>query len=67
VATAGQHRPGELPQINYESGGLEDPRIRKRVCDILEGGERAFRARAKRLRLGFNELPVQQVAISTGL
>ncbi|WP_239236837.1 TrlF family AAA-like ATPase [Candidatus Nitrotoga sp. BS] len=64
VATAGQHRPGELPQITYESGGLENPHIRKRVCDILEGGERAFRARAKRLRLGINESPVQQVAVS---
>lgn len=67
VATAGQHRPGELPQITYESGGLENPHIRKRVCDILEGGERAFRARAKRLRLGINELQVQQVAVPGNL
>lgn len=52
VASAGPHRPGELPKITYESGGLENPLIRKRVCDILEGGERAFKARARRLRLG---------------
>jgi hypothetical protein len=38
--------------IAYESGGLENPIIRKNVCDILEGGEAAFRERAKRLRLG---------------
>lgn len=63
VATVGRHRPGELPQIQYESGGLENPEIRKRVCDILEGGERAFKARAKRLRLGINETSVQQVAV----
>ena len=65
VATVGRHRPGELPQIQYESGGLENPEIRKRVCDILEGGERAFKARAKRLRLGINEVSVQQVAVTT--
>lgn len=64
VATAGQHRPGELPQITYESGGLENPLIRKRVCDILEGGERAFKARARRLRLGISDASVQQIAVS---
>lgn len=51
VASAGEHAPGELPEIKYESGGLENPFIRRRVCEILEGGEEAFRARAKRLRL----------------
>ena len=62
VATAGPNRPGELPQITYESGGLENPLIRKRVCDILEGGERAFKARARRLRLGISDASVQQIA-----
>jgi hypothetical protein len=51
VATCGPHRPGRLPEITYESGGLENPAIRKHVCDILEGGEAAFRERAKRLRV----------------
>lgn len=51
VATCGPHRPGQLPVITYESGGLENPRIRQHVCDILEGGERAFKERAKRLRV----------------
>lgn len=52
VASCGQHRPGKLPAISYKSGGLEDLQIRESVCNILEGGERAFRERAKRLRVG---------------
>ncbi len=51
VAMAGSHRPGQLPLIRYTSGGLENPAIRQKVCDILEGGEIAFRERAKRLRV----------------
>lgn len=51
VATCGPHRPSQLPAITYESGGLENDRIRQHVCDILEGGERAFKERAKRLRV----------------
>lgn len=51
VASCGAHRPGELPEISYIAGGLEDPEIRASVCDILEGGELAFKERAKRLRV----------------
>lgn len=51
VARCGPHRPGKLPEISYDSGGLENPKIRSAVCDILEGGEQAFRERAKRLRV----------------
>jgi len=51
VAQCGSHRPGQLPVISYHCGSLENPRIRQHVCDILEGGERAFKERAKRLRL----------------
>ena len=51
VAKCGPHRAGQLPLITYESGGLENPLIRQHVCDILEGGERAFKERAKRLRV----------------
>jgi hypothetical protein len=51
VAHAGPHPPGELPPISYLSGGLESAHIRKAVCDILEGGERAFQERARRLRV----------------
>lgn len=51
VASCSPHRPGSLPEISYISGGLENPEIRRSVCEILEGGEAAFRDRARRLRL----------------
>ena len=51
VAEVGPHRSGGLPPITYRSGGLENAEIRKLVCDILEGGEAAFRERARRLRV----------------
>lgn len=51
IAKVGPHRPGELPPITYLSGGLESKNIRTAVCDILEGGERAFQERARRLRV----------------
>jgi ABC-type Mn/Zn transport systems, ATPase component len=51
VAEAGPHPPGDLPPIIYSSGGLENANVRKAVCDILEGGERAFKERARRLRV----------------
>jgi len=52
VASCGPHRPQQLPLIHYESGGIENPTIRGQVCAILEGGEAAFRERARRLRVG---------------
>lgn len=51
VADAGPHHTGGLPPITYIAGGLENAEIRKAVCDILEGGEEAFRERARRLRV----------------
>lgn len=51
VAHAGPHQAGNLPPITYEYGGLEEARVRKAVCDILEGGESAFQERARRLRI----------------
>jgi hypothetical protein len=51
VAEAGPHQTGGLPPITYRAGGLENVSIRKAVCDILEGGEAAFRERARRLRV----------------
>ncbi|ALB02681.1 AAA family ATPase [Kocuria palustris] len=50
VANAGAHRPGQLPEITYKTGGLENRQIREQVCEILEGGKRAFEERARRLR-----------------
>jgi hypothetical protein len=51
IASAGSHPTGGLPPITYVASGLEDANIRKAVCDILEGGEQAFRERARRLRV----------------
>jgi ABC-type Mn2+/Zn2+ transport system ATPase subunit len=51
VAFSGIHNPGKLPPIRYLSGGLENADMRLYVCDILEGGERAFKERARRLRV----------------
>jgi AAA domain, putative AbiEii toxin, Type IV TA system len=51
IASAGPHPTGGLPPIDYVAGGLEEVDIRKAVCDILEGGEEAFRERARRLRV----------------
>jgi hypothetical protein len=51
VANAGPHVSGDLPPITYVSGGLEHAHIRRAVCDILEGGEAAFRERSRRLRV----------------
>ncbi len=51
IADAGPHPAAGLPPITYVAGGLEDANIRKAVCNILEGGEEAFRERARRLRV----------------
>ena len=53
IAEAGPRKAGGLPGISYMAGGLEDAAIRERVCEILEGGEHAFRERARRLRVRF--------------
>lgn len=54
VASAGQHVRGDLPTITYTVGGIEEREIRVAVCDILEGGEQAFRERARRLRVSLS-------------
>ena len=51
VAHVGPQSADGLPSITYRSGGLDEEEIRKIVCDILEGGEEAFRDRARRLRI----------------
>jgi len=55
VAKAVQTADGGLPTISYRSGSLENPNIRLSVCEILEGGERAFLERERRYRLRWNE------------
>lgn len=54
IANVGAQTNVSLPPITYVSGGLHEVRIRQSVCDILEGGERAFIERARRLRVGTN-------------
>lgn len=51
VAEVGPHTVDGLPPITYRSGGLDEKPIRRLVCDILEGGEKAFQDRARRLRI----------------
>lgn len=55
IAHAEPNIRGELPNISYRSGGLENAEIRKEVCKILEGGEKAFKERARRLRLNISK------------
>lgn len=51
IATASRTK-GVFPEFNYHGGALEDVSgVRKRVCSILEGGERAFLEREKRYAL----------------
>jgi energy-coupling factor transporter ATP-binding protein EcfA2 len=56
VATCAPGAPGVLPVIRYDSGSIENSKIRKNVCDILEGGERAFLERERRYRLNWNRM-----------
>jgi hypothetical protein len=51
VASADRIEEGKLPKLSYIAGGLEDPRIREAVCDVLEGAAEAFRQRARRLHI----------------
>jgi DNA repair exonuclease SbcCD ATPase subunit len=56
VAASAQSTEGGLPKISYECGSLENPEIRTAVCEILEGGERAFLDRERRYRLHWGEV-----------
>lgn len=51
IAECGALKSGKLPDLSYQTGSLENEDIRKQVCRILEGGEDAFRERARRLRI----------------
>lgn len=43
----------QLPSFNYQAGALEDAAIRREVCEILEGGEAAFKRRERRYGFEF--------------
>lgn len=66
VATSVPNPFGGVPQISYRSGSLENPAIRRSVCDILEGGERAFLERERRYRLRWDEAVLGLSSESTG-
>lgn len=55
VAEVGPHTGEGLPPIAYHTGGLEEEHIRDVVCEILEGGELAFKDRARRLRIAVSQ------------
>ncbi len=57
IVASSERRTGVgLPTVSYYSGSLENPEIRKAVCDILEGGERAFLDRERRYRLHWERM-----------
>ena len=48
VASCTRPAAGQPPNFSYKTGGgLENPSIRSEVCEILEGGEAAFKERAR--------------------
>jgi len=51
VASSVPNPAGGLPTVTYRGGSIEDPTTRTAVCEILEGGEQAFRERERRYRL----------------
>ncbi|MCH8112182.1 MAG: ATP-binding protein [Proteobacteria bacterium] len=55
IADSRQTEDGGLPTISYWSGSIENPEIRTLICQLLEGGERAFLEREKRYRLRWGE------------
>jgi len=55
IAKSQRRVEGGLPIISYESGSLENPKIRAAVCRLLEGGQHAFLERERRYRLQWGE------------
>ena len=51
LAEVGTSNGQGLPKISYRSGSLDQEETRSFVREVLEGGEQAFRDRAKRLRI----------------
>jgi ABC-type lipoprotein export system ATPase subunit len=55
VARSERGVASSLPRISYDSGSIENSAIRRRICQILEGGERAFLERELRYRLRWDD------------
>ena len=60
VATSERKDDGGLPKITYTPGSIENPKIRKSICRLLEGGRRAFLEREKRYRIDSSSSPDSQ-------
>jgi hypothetical protein len=56
IVASATRNAGCLPSFSYFAGALEDATVRRNVCDLLEGGERAFREREQRYFPGGNRL-----------
>lgn len=66
IASSTQKAAGALPEIDYRAGSLEDPAIRGAVCEILEGGERAFLERERRYRLRWGQNVLEEPEADAG-
>jgi hypothetical protein len=55
VAHSTRQSANSLPFFFYDCGSLENSEVRKSVCQILEGGKRAFLERERRYRLRWEE------------
>ena len=56
VASSQRGNADGLPSISYKAGALENRDIRQAVCNILEGGDRAFLERERRYRFRWDDV-----------
>lgn len=56
VASSERGNTDGLPSISYKAGALENRDIRQAVCNILEGGDRAFLERERRYRFRWDDV-----------
>ncbi|MDV7210103.1 TrlF family AAA-like ATPase [Azotobacter beijerinckii] len=60
IVASSQRGSGEgLPTISYKAGALENCQIRQAVCNLLEGGDRAFLERERRYRFRWDDILVE--------
>jgi hypothetical protein len=56
IVAKAERKPGmALPLIHYQTGAIENKGIRAAICELLEGGQRAFLDRERRYRLKWGE------------
>lgn len=59
VASSQRGNADGLPSISYKAGALENRDIRQAVCNILEGGDRAFLERERRYRFRWDDVLIK--------